>query len=602
MTTTEASSPACSTPDLLELDPSPSLSSSFSMATLPSISNSPTSESEFTTPLDDDDEDSSEVTVNQPIRPSDYVTRPASVIPNHSSPEVIAPQPSRPAGLLSAHSNLNPDSPLPPVPTIDRFDSPLSLSSWYASDLVSYPASSISGSLDGDRDHLSDHEPGESTRNGPLTDGEGEEISDEDGAYRNGLQVYVRARSQFDETRHNTHSRTREFLSTITGHLVMPRLPIHHPYSNTPSPGSSLRGGVSPRSAGSSSGRRPTGHYPHREARSGRHDQHQRTLPDQASSFQAWTSSLAPKTRVLLLGDDDCSVCKPSFYPTEPIISVQRASELVAGFKISIPATHHALFSHISLPFTRLRPLLNPHALHSASLAGSCNEDLNQLIERWVINEAYLVALVEITHAPLSPETLSFLLSLSRLVPILPFVSHSVTGSSAVDLHAILNRQLAAKRIHHLPIPCHSSSPSSPELPLSDCIIRTRDCFLDWIVVEEAALRALSTSKLPTVTNLGMLRSTIDHEPDRWSEKLGERILYLSSNQSSISRKQQKRHRTVNVPIRKTGISSDPFGFPSISSILYCLFFRRPRPRPPWFFITAAATVFTVWGYSLLCG
>ncbi|EGG00965.1 uncharacterized protein MELLADRAFT_117929 [Melampsora larici-populina 98AG31] len=634
------------TPELLEYDEFSHLS--YSLSSLPSIQSETFSFDEVNNEEDEEqeeeeeDEDSSEVTVNRPIRSSDYTTQsttiqstsqsePASSIPT-------SPQPTRAFGLPS--SNSGPHSPHFHQP-IERYGSPISLSSWNPSEGLSYPSSSISGSLDSDRE-LSDHEheTGSQRRNGPLTDGEVEEEIANDSL----------ASTPFDDS-HHMHTSTREYLSRITGHLVMPRLPIHHPISNASSRGSSLRGGSSPRSMSSASLRRlnapETGHA-------------------EQPSHHTWTTRAGPKPRVLLFEDGKSSVCKPMVGKASAL-TIRRARDLVSDFKINDSATHDALLSQISASFGRLRPLLNMRALHPTNSSGQSSQDLSLLIENWIMNEAYMVALVEMSHAPVSSVTLSFLLALSRLIPVQPFISNKITGTkSPIDLHAILTRQFAAKRINHLPIPSPKDRSSSHhDLPLpafDDCLFRSRECCLNWLLVDEAAWRAIETrtshtlDPSPEPSHLGL-----DLEPDRWSEKVGSRVLHLMKQSPRLA---NTRAKPALVQVRRSGypncsrlMSSDPMGMPSLSAILQLGFshlkinlikifqgvlvkasvlsntiksdphtsqdrVRRkmkiprrvvgqsarqhisPTMKHPWILITfaTAATVLTVWGCTLLCG
>ncbi|KAH9815476.1 hypothetical protein DFH28DRAFT_263805 [Melampsora americana] len=638
------------TPELLEYDEFSHLSYSFS--SLPSIQSETFSfddvnheedeEQEEEEDEEEDEEDSSEVTVNRPIRSSDYLPRPTisqSVSQSEPSSSIhTSPQPTTIFGLPS----LNSRSHSPHLHhAIERYGSPISLSSWNPSEGLSYPSSSISGSLDSDRE-LSDHEHETESqrRNGPLTDGEVED----------GSAIDSPASIPFEDS-HHTHTSTREYLSRITGHLVMPRLPIHHPNSNASSRGSSLRGGSSPRSMSSVSLRRlnvqETSHAEH-------------------PSHHSWTTRAGSKLRVLLLEDDNSSARKPVVSKASAL-TIRRASDLVSDFKINDPTTHDGLLSHISTSFGRLRPLLNMRALHPTTLNAQSSQDLSLLIENWIMNEAYMVALVEMSHAPVSAVTLSFLMSLSRLIPVQPFISNKITGTkSATDLHAILTRQFAAKRINHLPFPSpHDRASSHQDLPLPTfdyCLLRSRECCLNWLLVDEAAWKAIekrsshTLNPSPEPSPLGL-----DLEPDRWSEKVGSRVSHLIKQSPRLA---NTRTKPALVQVRRPGhpncsrlMSSDPMGMPSLSAIIQLGFnhlkinfikifqgvsvkasvpspsrrsdippyqdrMRRkmktprrvvgqstrqpssPSMKHPWVLITfaTAATVLTVWGCALLCG
>lgn len=313
------------TPELLEYDDYSHLS--YSLSSLASTSRS--TNQDLTEPEEEEDEDSSEVTVNRPIRASDYLPHPShnDSAPQNETPPLAAPQTTTVSPFPPSDStfHFNSDSP-PPIQNLERFGSPTSLSSWNPSDLMSYPSSSAPGSSDGDR-YLSDHDPehytGDAIRNGPLTDGEGEEISDEDGPSR-ARQADFTIDSNVRST---THTRTREYLSTITGHLVMPRLPILYPNSHTPSPGSSLRGSSSPRSLSSTSVRRPNG-------RNVSHDSRIRNLHQRSSQTSLQNRALPSKARVLLLGDDTRTLCTSSGSFGSIPASFNRVDEVVHNFKV----------------------------------------------------------------------------------------------------------------------------------------------------------------------------------------------------------------------------------------------------------------------------
>lgn len=637
------------TPELLEYDEFSHLSYSFS--SLPSIQSETFSfdevnQEEEEQEDEEEEEDSSEVTVNRPIRSSDYLPRsipnpPISQSSEPSSSIPTSPQPTHIFGLPSSTSRSH--SPHLRQP-IERYGSPISLSSWNPSEGLSYPSSSISGSLDSDRE-LSDHEHetgSHQRRNGSLTDGEVEEE----------LTTDSPPSIPFDDS-HHTHTSTREYLSRITGHLVMPRLPIHHPNSNNSSRGSSLRGGSSPRSMSSVSLRRLNA---------------QETVHAEHPYHHTWMSRAGPKPRVLLFEDDKSSVRKPMVGKASAL-TIRRARDLVPDFKINDSTTHDELLSQISASFGRLRPLLNMRALHPTDSNGQSSQDLSLLIENWIMNEAYMVALVEMSHAPVSSVTLSFLLALSRVIPVQPFISNKITGTkSPIDLHAILTRQFAAKRINHLPIPSPNDRASShQDLPLpafDDCLLRSRECCLNWLLVDEAAWRAIEKKTPHTLDPSPEVEAShlgLDLEPDRWSEKVGSRVLHLIKQSPRLA---DPRTKPALVQVRRPGypdcsrlISSDPMGMPSISAIIQLginhlkinlikIFQgvlvkasvssttsqsdtptsqdrvrrkvktprrivgqsdRKPTPstiKHPWVFITfaTAATVLTVWGCTLLCG
>lgn len=144
-----------------------------------------------------------------------------------------------------------------------------------------------------------------------------------------------------------------------------------------------------------------------------------------------------------------------------------------------------------------------------------------------------------------------------------------------------------AKRIRHFPIPPVYSASREISFPkFEECIAKSKECFLDWLCVEEAALKVVKQSneysgrphsiRRPMTSHLGLLTS--GHEPDRWSEKVGLRVLCLTKESSVISEAEsesdQSRSRRTSAPIPvdifspRVGLSSHPMGLPSLSCVI----------------------------------
>lgn len=390
---------------------------------------------------------------------------------------------------------------------------------------------------------------------------------------------------------HSNHQPTTspELLAAITRHLIMPRLPM----IPTPSAHSSRPTSLSPQRSSSSSS--SSSLPPHLN-----HSFHPSSFNSTTPPIPTPHSSLN-YSRVLLLAHAPVAHRLGSFDspPSSSQPQFLRIQDRLPHFRFSDPSTYPDLIDLIEGPFNRLKQILNPNlwnAYDQSSCPPDIRQDLMSLLVAWIEREGYLLLLVEIESFPLSSDKLEFVLSLSRLLPIIPYIPPHLPLSRAIDGHAILTRQFNAKRIQHFPIPHPQSTPQPWMASLPDreeCLSRSSRCAFDWLTVEYASQanhrlnprheQALLENPQHSWHSYHLTRRLQDLEPDRWSEKVSQRItrrskgLGLNLSSSSVedpSSFQLARHfpaikpTTTIDPRHQSCLSIESLGLPSLRVLI----------------------------------
>ncbi|MBW0527922.1 hypothetical protein O181_067637 [Austropuccinia psidii MF-1] len=446
----------------------------------------------------------------------------------------------------SNHSNSNSNS--------DLTSSPRSSSSSNQSDLISYPDSSFDDiSLLGDQFDQSDLE------------------------FENHLDQFNDPFHQTNSNHSNDQINLNHLLNsrqTSNHHLVMPLLPINPSHSNKSrsSRSSSIIDNNSPIDSiyhRSNSFNSASSFKLNSDINSSYH--HLNLHPDILSSINhssiknhqsiSQVHSNIKKSKALVLGDlkSGHGLGQLNTNLAAFINRLDRATDLIPQFQISNSSTHYALIEYIENSFVRLKNLLNPNLLthlNSSSLPSSQN-DLIKLIDYWVENEGYLIALVEMPTFPAPPETIEFILTLSKLIPVLPFISSTLPTQQIVDSHAILTRQFMAKRVVHFPIPNLFQIFIFPEK--EECLSRSRKCYLDWLILQ-SAIDAELWEEIGLVQTL----QETNLQPSESSQRFHDKLKPSISNPSSPL---VINHLQVNFDNSQSRFETDPIKLPSMACI-----------------------------------
>ncbi|KNZ49124.1 hypothetical protein VP01_519g3 [Puccinia sorghi] len=467
-----------------------------------------------------------------------------------------------------------------PSASVDSLGSPRSLLSWHCSDLISIPNSSQSTGSEicsDDHNDNSDIERSSYPLPSRSTSRREQPVPDQS----DGL--------------HHPHPLTTELFAAITQHLVMPRLPMIPTPSNNSSRPVSPPARSSPVESITStppnpdhSTSRAAPHHPQRKSprRLGSSSiNHQITFSQQSSSI----AHNPPK--ILVVGDAECAHALGALNAHLSLSStmascINRAGEILPDFKFSDPRTYNSLIHHIEAPFYRLKAILNPKACyrHHSSLPIPVRNDLLSLINGWIERECYLLLLVEVDSFPVPPARLEFIRTLSRLIPIIPFIPSSVSVPQAIDGHAILTRQLVANRVRHFTMP----NPSGSSFPLperEECLKRSSRFCLDWLAVEFASDSSRSIG--PSISSEDELvrgvhrqvlgnEDTDEFEPDKISERVGRRVKRRAKNKVTRRAVKQGSRPGLDQTVPRLAvekecqpwISTDALSLPSFAGLL----------------------------------
>ncbi|KAI7958665.1 hypothetical protein MJO28_002456, partial [Puccinia striiformis f. sp. tritici] len=335
-----------------------------------------------------------------------------------------------------------------------------------------------------------------------------------------GLSEFENDRTEYPGNREHL---TTERLTAITDHLVMPRLPI----LSTPSIGSSRpvsfrrsRCSSTPEDSACSS---PFAHLP-----SGPSSSSSSSRPHYSRRNSGSNSS------ILILGHAHTAHGVGPFHDllsSSFITRIDRVTEICPDFKFTDSRNdNESIIEEIEKPFKRLKSVVNPktcyryiNPLNNTPTDTLTRDDLVNIVNQFIENESYLLLFVEIDSFPIPPKKLEFIRTLSRLIPMIPYISEQVNSKEAINGEAILSRQLKANRIRHFPIP-NSNSNSSYKLPdREECLRRSSRFCLDWLAIEFASRHHDSSSEYSDRSGDQVLldqHSTDDFEADMVSERV----------------------------------------------------------------------------------
>ncbi|KAI9618817.1 hypothetical protein H4Q26_012071 [Puccinia striiformis f. sp. tritici PST-130] len=378
-----------------------------------------------------------------------------------------------------------------------------------------------------------------------------------------GLSEFENDRTEYPGNREHL---TTERLTAITDHLVMPRLPI----LSTPSIGSSRpvsfrrsRCSSTPEDSACSS---PFAHLP-----SGPSSSSSSSRPHYSRRNSGSNSS------ILILGHAHTAHGVGPFHDLlssslslASIGSLRSVRILREGFFLIIKFTdsrndNESIIEEIEKPFKRLKSVVNPktcyryiNPLNNTTTNTLTRDDLVNIVNQFIENESYLLLFVEIDSFPIPPKKLEFMRTLSRLIPMIPYISEQMNSKEAINGEAILSRQLKANRIRHFPIP-NSNTNSSYKLPdREECLRRSSRFCLDWLAIEFASCRHDSSSEDSDHGGDQVLlhhHSTDDFEADMVSERVDH---IRTRRRTRRTRTSGCENRTSHLKINKSSNSERP--------------------------------------------